>query len=69
VIRLYSALHERQILHDDIEVRHFRAAYPFEPVPYGKEFDLRLIDFEGSKLGSREEIESESEDVRRAAKS
>jgi len=69
VIRLYAALHEQQIVHGDIEIRHLRAGYPFEPVPYGKEFELRLIDFEGSKLGSQEEIERESEKVLKRAKS
>jgi len=63
VVRLYSALHKQQIVHGDIEVRHLRTAYPFDPVPYGKEFDLRLIDFEGAKVGSREEVDEEFKEV------
>ncbi len=56
MLRLYSAIHERQIVQGDVEVRHLRSAHPFDPLPYGKEYELRLIDFDGAWVGSQKDI-------------
>ncbi len=64
MLRLYSAIHERQIAQGDVEVRHLRSAHPFDPVPYGKEYELRLIDFDGAQVGSEEEAAGEYNFVR-----